>query len=84
MISLEPSSYLGNATRLLAGIVVPDTPLVSRAVEYAHEYCEPYLFNHSMRSWLFAVAIAQLKKCAYDAEVLAVTSLLHEIGRAHV
>ena len=45
-------------TRTLAGIVVPDTPLVSRAIEYARKSTEPYLFNHSMRSWLFAVAIA--------------------------
>ena len=41
-------------TRLLAGVSVPDTPLISRAIDFAREKSEPYLFNHVMRSWLFA------------------------------
>jgi len=71
-----------NATRVLAGIVVPDTPIVTRAIEYAREHCEPYLFNHSMRSWLFAVAITQSQRAAHDPEVLAVATVLHDIGLA--
>jgi hypothetical protein len=67
---------------VLAGIVVPDTPIVARAIEYAREHSEPYLFNHVMRSWLFAAAIAQLKRSAHDPEVLAVATLLHDIGLA--
>ena len=71
------------AARLLAGVSVPDTPLVAGAIEYAREHSEPYLFNHVMRSWLFAVTLAQLKKqIAHDAEVLAVTTLLHDLGLA--
>lgn len=68
--------------RLLAGIVVPDTPLVSRAIEYARDCSEPYLFNHVMRSWLFAAALAELKEAPYDAEVLAVATVLHDLGLA--
>jgi hypothetical protein len=67
-------------TRLVAGVSVPDTPLVSRAIAYAREHCEPYLFNHVMRSWLFAVTLAALKKTAHDAEVLAVATVLHDLG----
>lgn len=70
------------ATRVLAGIVVPDTPIVARAIEYAREQTEPYLFNHAMRSWLFCVALAQLKGSPHDPEVLAVATLLHDIGLA--
>jgi hypothetical protein len=33
-----------------------------------------------MRSWLFAIALAELRKAEYDAEVLAVATLLHDIG----
>jgi len=73
---------MNDATRELAGIIVPDTPLVARAIEYAREQTESYLFNHSMRSWLFAVAIAQLKGSQHDAEVLAVATVLHDIGLA--
>ena len=70
------------ATRLLAGVCVPDSPLISHAIEYARESSEPYLFNHVMRSWLFAVTLAQLKQSAHDAEVLAVATLLHDVGLA--
>jgi len=70
------------ATRLLAGVSVPDTPLISQTIEYAREHSEPYLFNHVMRSWLFAVILAQLKQSAHDAEVLAVATILHDLGLA--
>jgi hypothetical protein len=71
-----------HATRLVAGVHVPDTPLVTRAVEYARKYSEPYLFNHVMRSWLFAVILAERKRTAHDGEVLAVATLLHDLGLA--
>jgi len=68
------------ATRLLAGVSVPNTPVISRAIEYAREHSEPYLFNHVMRSWLFAVTLARLNQTAHDGEVLAVTTILHDLG----
>src|SRR5262245_2256486 len=68
------------AKRVLAGVDVPDTPLITRAIEYARRNSEPYLFNHVMRSWLFAVRFAQLKQVAHDGEVLAVATLLHDLG----
>ena len=70
------------ATRLLAGVTVPDTELISRAIEFARERSEPYLFNHVMRSWLFAALLAQRKQTAHDGEVLAVTTILHDLGLA--
>jgi len=70
------------ATRLLAGVLVPDTPLISRTIEFARERSEPYLFNHVMRSWLFAVIFAQRKQTPHDGEVLAVTTILHDLGLA--
>jgi len=70
------------ATRLLAGVTVLDTPAISRAIELARARSEPYLFNHAMRSWLFAATLAQLKQTAHDGEVLAVTTILHDIGLA--
>lgn len=62
-----------------AGVEVPDTPLVGRAIEYAREKCEPYLFNHVMRSWLFAVRFAQIRAIPHDAEVMSIGTLLHDI-----
>ena len=70
----------GIATRLVAGVTVPDTPVISRAMEFARERSEPYLFNHVMRSWLFASMIAQRNQTVHDGEVLAVATILHDIG----
>lgn len=70
------------ATRLLAGVLVPETPLISRAMDFARERSEPYLFNHVMRSWLFGALVAQRKQTVHDGEVLAVMTILHDLGLA--
>lgn len=82
MSAIQPTSQPAVATRSLAGVSVPDTPLISRAIEYARERSEPYLFNHVMRSWLFAATLAQLNQTSHDCEVLAVTTILHDLGLA--
>ena len=66
-------------TRMLAGVAVPNSPIIIRAIDYARTDCEPYLFNHVMRSWLFAERIAQLQGIAHDGEVVALGTLLHDI-----
>ena len=68
------------ATRPLAGVWVPDSLVISLAIEYAREHSEPYLFNHVMRSWLFAESLAQLNHVDHDGEVLAIATLLHDLG----
>ena len=67
-------------TRLVAGVSVPDTPLIAATIEHAQRLSEPYLFNHAMRSWLFAELVGRAKGIAYDAEVVAIGTILHDIG----
>lgn len=69
----------GISNRLVAGVSVPDTPLVEKALDYARRESEPYLFNHVVRSWLFAVRLGQLRNIEHDAEVVALGTLLHDI-----
>jgi hypothetical protein len=66
--------------RLIAGVSVPDSPLITAAIDYAQRLSEPYLFNHAMRSWLFAEAIGRAKGMGYDREVVAIGTILHDIG----
>src|SRR5215831_15944610 len=68
------------STRLIAGVTVSDTPLITAVVEYAQRISEPYLFNHAMRSWLFAEAIGRVQGIAYDREIVAVGTILNDIG----
>jgi hypothetical protein len=67
-------------TRLVAGVSVPDNSLITAAIEYAQRLSEPYLFNHAMRSWLFAESIGRIKGIDYDREVVAIGTILHDIG----
>lgn len=73
-------ALISEATRVLGGITVIDSPLISRAMEFARTYSEPVLFNHAVRSWLFAVRLGQLQGIVHDPEVVAVGTLLHDIG----
>src|SRR5262245_22056797 len=75
-----PTNHQSLSTRLIAGVSVPDTPLITAVVEYAQRVSEPYLFNHAMRSWLFAEAIGRAKGIDYDREVVAIGTILHDIG----
>ena len=65
---------------LMAGVSVPDSPLISEVLDYAQTLYEPFLFNHAVRSWLFAAKIGQLKGIDCDLEVVAIGTILHDIG----
>jgi hypothetical protein len=63
----------------IAGVALPATPAVARAIAFAREHCEPFLFNHVMRSWLFAVRIGEVLAKPHDGEVTAIATLLHDV-----
>jgi hypothetical protein len=65
---------------VLAGITVIDTSLVRDAIDLARSSSEPYLFNHVMRSWLFGVLLSDGANPAPDPELLAVSTVLHDLG----
>jgi hypothetical protein len=79
-VTTQPAINHEPATRLIAGIPVADTPLVAAVIGYARRLSAPYLFNHAMRSWLFAEAIGRTREMAYDHEVVAIGTILHDIG----
>ncbi len=65
---------------VVAGVSVPDSPLISDVLDYARKLYDPYLFHHAMRSWLFAAKIGQSQGIDCDLEVVAVGAILHDIG----
>ena len=75
--SVDPDA---SQTRLIGGVSVPDTALITAVIEHAQRLSEPYLFNHAMRSWLFAEAVGRIKGIDYDREVVAIGTILHDIG----
>src|SRR6202142_334837 len=65
---------------VLAGITVPDTVLVRDAIDLSRSASEPFLFNQGSRSWLFGVLLSESAERAPDAELLAVATILHDLG----
>jgi hypothetical protein len=76
----QSSINLGAGTQVIAGVHVTHTPVISAVIEYAQRLSAPYLFNHAIRSWLFAEAIGRMKGIEYDREVVAIGTILHDIG----
>ena len=65
---------------MIAGVDVPDSLVVTDVMLYAKQLSEPYLFNHAMRSWLFAEMIGRARGIEFDREVVAIGTILHDIG----
>jgi hypothetical protein len=63
-----------------AALPTLNTPLVRAAIAHAKVDSEPWLFNHVMRSWIFATHVARERRLDCDLEVLAVGSVLHDLG----
>ncbi|MFI5782998.1 HD domain-containing protein [Nocardia sp. NPDC051570] len=64
----------------LADVILPDTDAARGALLVATEYCSPALLNHSVRSYVWAVALARAERIEFDAELLYVAAVLHDIG----
>src|SRR6266404_1061036 len=77
---LNTKRMVARSFLVLAGIKVTDTHLVRDAMELARSSSELYLFNHVMRSWLFSVLLSEDVKPSPDPELLAVSSVLHDLG----
>lgn len=59
---------------------LPRSPLIDSAFDHARDNMPDYLFNHVTRSWIFSTRLAQMNAITYDAEVVAVSTLMHDIG----
>ncbi|KAF4626861.1 hypothetical protein G7Y89_g11296 [Cudoniella acicularis] len=71
-------------TIVLAGVTVPNTPIVQAAQAYARAHADDMTFNHVMRSWLFGSIMINKTTAAtgvaFDPEVHAVAAILHDLG----
>src|ERR1700737_599514 len=62
---------------------LPDSQVVRDAYAQAEaETSQPWLFNHVVRSWLYGGKLTQHRGLAPDAELVAVSVLLHDLGLA--
>jgi len=64
----------------VAGIVVPDTPLVHEITEYIRDTEDELLFNHSRRVFLFGTLQGRRRGLQPDLELLYAGAMFHDIG----
>jgi hypothetical protein len=65
-------------TRL--GMPVPDSALGRRARELITDAAAPFLVNHSVRVYAWAVELARHDGRQFDPEILYMAAMLHDIG----
>ena len=64
----------------LLDMPVPDTALARQARELITEAAAPFLVNHSVRVYAWAIELARYDRLQFDPEILYVSSILHDIG----
>jgi hypothetical protein len=65
---------------VVESVPVPDSPLAKDAYELCSSVSEPWLVGHCVRTYLFAAGFGAAAGVSFDAEILYVASLLHDLG----
>jgi len=68
------------STQHVAGIAIPDTPLVREITEYIRDTEDELLFNHSRRVFLFGAPQGHRRGLQPDPELLYAGAMFHDIG----
>ena len=62
------------------GMPLPDSAIAQRAEDLIGDVADPFLVNHSVRAYAWAVELAWHDELEFDPEILYVSALLHDIG----
>jgi hypothetical protein len=66
--------------REVAGIQLVDSKVAKEATQLLLESAPPYLFNHSVRTYLFGALLGKQAKRKWDEELLYLACVLHDLG----
>ncbi|KZV70642.1 hypothetical protein PENSPDRAFT_438612 [Peniophora sp. CONT] len=61
-------------------LTTPPTSTASAALSVVRAYSSPALVNHCLRSWIWAVSLAESQGISFDRELLYVATMLHDLG----
>jgi HD superfamily phosphodiesterase len=67
-------------TTSIADVAVPDTALAREAAELVRDVAGPLLYDHSSRVYLFGALQGHRRGLDFDAELLYVAALFHDLG----
>ena len=66
--------------RKIAGIQIPDSKLATEATELLLEHGTEFIYNHSLRVFLFAALNGQRTTQVFDPELLYISAVFHDLG----
>lgn len=66
--------------KTIAGIQLPDSSIARQATELLLEHGTAFLYNHSLRTFLFGALNGARQHIRYDAELLYVSAVFHDLG----
>ena len=75
-----PLLGLAPLPKSVAGVSIPDSALAKEATAMAMSSEPSPIFNHSLRTFLFAELVARADSIDHDVERVYVASLLHDLG----
>ena len=64
----------------VAGIAIPDSVIAKQATELLLAHGTAFLYNHSLRTFIFASLNGKEMKIQYDPELLYVSAVFHDLG----
>ncbi|WP_121811383.1 HD domain-containing protein [Mucilaginibacter kameinonensis] len=64
----------------VAGIKIPDSKIAIEATQLLLDHGTEFLYNHSLRVFLFASLNGKRNNLDYDAELLYISSVFHDLG----
>ena len=64
----------------IAGIQIPDSQMARAATQLVRDTETELLFNHSRRVFLFGALAGQRKQLQFDAELLYIGAMFHDMG----
>jgi HD superfamily phosphodiesterase len=69
-----------NQLKSIAGITLPDSTIAKQATELLLEHGTEFIYNHSLRVFLFSSLNAKRNQISHDSELLYVASVFHDLG----
>ena len=69
-----------NQVKSIAGVKIPDSSLAKQATELIMEHSTDFLYNHSVRVFLFAALNGERNSLEFDPELLYICSIFHDFG----
>ncbi|MFB2768314.1 HD domain-containing protein [Pelatocladus sp. BLCC-F211] len=64
----------------LNDIAIPDSELVQKATKLVKEVSPEFLYNHCLRTFVFADLIGRQQEMKYDRELLYLSAVMHDLG----